>query len=146
MVILSVSRHQPDHQFLEASAAACNGEVARAADLSGALGVLRRREIAVVVFDHDWMPGNWRDMLVYLQEQPNPAALIVTSRLADDRLWAEALNLGAWGVLAKPFDRTEVTRSIELAYQHWQSTLAARGENSAIAEGPLTRRTGLPSC
>ena len=126
LVILSVSRHQPDHQFLEASVEAYNVELARAVDLPGAFGVLGRREVSVVVFDHDSMPGTWRDMLAHLQEQPNPAALVVTSRLADERLWAEALNLGAWDVLVKPFDRTEVTRSIEQAVRHWQTTLDSR--------------------
>jgi hypothetical protein len=39
----------------------------------------------------------------------------VTSRLADERLWAEALNLGAWDVLAKPFDADEVIRIGKIA-------------------------------
>jgi FixJ family two-component response regulator len=46
--------------------------------------------------------------------------MIVTSRLADDRLWAEALNLGVYDVLAKPFDRTELIRSVRLAWEHWR--------------------------
>jgi DNA-binding NtrC family response regulator len=45
--------------------------------------------------------------------------LIVTSRLADDRLWAEALNLGAYDVIAKPFDASEVVRIAGLACAHW---------------------------
>jgi len=45
--------------------------------------------------------------------------LIVTSRLADECLWAEALNIGAYDVLAKPFDRNEVRRSESLACLHW---------------------------
>jgi DNA-binding response OmpR family regulator len=44
----------------------------------------------------------------------------VTSRHADDRLWAEALNLGAWDVLAKPFDPGEVVRVVNLACLCWQ--------------------------
>ena len=125
MVVLSVSQLQSDHQFLEASAAACNFELARAVDLKAALFILDRCEVSVVVFDHDLRSGNWRDMLQHLQERANPAALVLTSRLADERLWAEALNLGAWDVLAKPFDRGEVTLSIDRACQHWQSTVAS---------------------
>ena len=125
MVVLSVSQTQSDHQFLEASAASCNCELARAIDLKAALLELDRREVSVVVFDQDLRPGSWREMLSHLQEQRRPAAMIVTSRLSDERLWAEALNLGAWDVLAKPFDRCEVTLSIERALQHWQSSFAA---------------------
>jgi FixJ family two-component response regulator len=49
----------------------------------------------------------------------NAPSLIVTSRLADDRLWAEALNLGAYDVLAKPFERLELVRSVSSAWLHW---------------------------
>jgi DNA-binding response OmpR family regulator len=49
-----------------------------------------------------------------------PPVLIVTSRVADDYLWVEALNLGAYDVLAKPFDLTEVTRILSSAWLHWQ--------------------------
>ncbi len=59
-------------------------------------------------------------MLNHLSLFPDPPLLIVTSRLADERLWAEALNLGAWDVLAKPFDADEVIRIVTIACQHWQ--------------------------
>jgi DNA-binding response OmpR family regulator len=59
-------------------------------------------------------------MLDHLTLLPDPPLLIVTSRLADERLWAEALNLGAWDVLAKPFDADEVIRIIGIACQHWE--------------------------
>ena len=59
-------------------------------------------------------------MLDHISLLPDPPLLIVTSRLADERLWAEALNLGAWDVLAKPFDADEVIRIVSIAWQHWQ--------------------------
>ena len=43
----------------------------------------------------------------------------MTSRLADDRLWSEALNLGAYDVLAKPYDPDEVLRVLDLAWIRW---------------------------
>ena len=46
---------------------------------------------------------------------PRPPLQIVTSRLANDRLWAEALNLGAYDVLPRPFDPAEVLRSVGMA-------------------------------
>jgi FixJ family two-component response regulator len=60
--------------------------------------------------------------------------LIVASRLADDHLWAEALNLGAWDVLAKPFDRREVFRSVKSAWQHWHNRI----QTSALAMKVMT--------
>jgi hypothetical protein len=45
---------------------------------------------------------------------------IVVSRLADEQLWAEALNLGDWDVLATPFDRSESIRSVASGWRHWK--------------------------
>jgi len=56
---------------------------------------------------------------------PSPPLLIVSSRLADERLWAEALNLGAWDVLAKPFDKREVIRAVTSAWLHWTGRFSA---------------------
>jgi hypothetical protein len=82
--------------------------------------VLREQSIPIVLCEDDMLPGTWREMLEHTAVLPDPPLLIVTSRLADERLWAEALNLGAYDVLAKPFDATEVVRILSLAWQHWQ--------------------------
>jgi len=58
-------------------------------------------------------------VLEHLNALPKAPSLIVSSTLADEHLWAEVLNLGAWDVLAKPFDRFEVIRSVKLAWDHW---------------------------
>ena len=58
-------------------------------------------------------------MLEQVTILPDPPSVIVTSRLADDRLWAEVLNLGAYDVLAKPFDRTEAIRAVGAAWRAW---------------------------
>lgn len=63
--------------------------------------------------------GSWKDLLHRL---PSPGHLIVTSNNADDRLWAEVLNLGAYDVLAKPFRSTEVFRTVGIAWRHSVST------------------------
>jgi len=60
-----------------------------------------------------------RDVLEQVTILPDPPSFIVTSRLADERLWAEALNLGAYDVLAKPFDSTEAMRVVGAAWRAW---------------------------
>ena len=81
------------------------------------------------------LPGTWRDMLERIGRLPQPPFLIVTSRLADGHLWAEALNLGAYDVLAKPFDRNEVVRIVSLAWLHWkdQCETSPQAENMWMA-------------
>src|SRR5580698_11134258 len=88
--------------------------------LASSVSILGETPIAIVVCESELLPGTWREVLEHLLVLPDPPLLIVTSRLADERLWAEALNLGAYDVLAKPFDRTEVVRSVSLARLHWQ--------------------------
>ncbi|HVP48779.1 MAG TPA: response regulator [Bryobacteraceae bacterium] len=98
--------------------------------LAAALAALRERQFEVVVCERDLQPGSWKDVLDQVTILPDPPPLIVTSRLADERLWAEALNLGAYDVLAKPFDRTEATRVVGAAWRTWgrPTRLPARRE------------------
>jgi DNA-binding response OmpR family regulator len=58
----------------------------------------------------------------------NPPDLIVASRLADEYLWAEVLNLGGYDVLAKPFNAEEVRRVVGLACEHHQERQIRRAD------------------
>ena len=71
---------------------------------------------------------------MHIQSLPNAPSLIVASRLADDRLWGEALNLGAWDVLAKPFDPTEVIRSLHSAWRRWHDQIHMRATGATMME------------
>lgn len=84
-----------------------------------AVSVLEHDEIAILLCDSDSKSDLWRELLLKCENLKHPPCLIVTSREADERLWAEALNLGAYDVLAKPFDVTEVTRTLSRAVRHW---------------------------
>jgi FixJ family two-component response regulator len=84
----------------------------------------------VVLCETDVLPGTWRDLLEQVTRVPNAPAVIVSSRLADDRLWAEALNLGAWDVLARPFVKSEVVQAVSAAWRHWWN----RQERPALAD------------
>lgn len=117
--VLSVSPHEHDHAALQSIVDHSSWLLLKADSLSSAFFLLGKHDISVVLCERDLRPGAWTDLLDGICDIPRPPSLIVTSRLADDRLWAEALNLGAWDVLAKPFDRMEVLRSIKVAWQHW---------------------------
>ena len=78
------------------------------------LALLEKQEITVLLCEQNLLPGTWRDVLEHLNAVPQAPPLIVTSKFADDRLGGEALNLGAWDVLAKPFDHIEVIRSVKI--------------------------------
>jgi DNA-binding response OmpR family regulator len=69
---------------------------------------LREAGTCVIFCEHSLPDGSWTRILEVIEDCSAPPLLIVTSRLADDRLWAEVLNLGGFDVLAKPFNEREV--------------------------------------
>src|SRR5690348_9402646 len=80
---------------------------------------LRRSTAGVVISDSHLSDGCcWKDLLTGMKDLRDPPPLIVADRLADERLWAEVLNLGAYDLLAKPFDAKEVLHAVASACRH----------------------------
>ena len=128
VTVLSVSPAPDDHAWLRqifsksgwAEYTHSQWSLTTSRTLESAVAALRRSTIPIVLCEADLLPGTWREMLEALRHVSNLPLLIVTSRLADEHLWAEALNLGAYDVLAKPFDENEVVRVVSLAWLHWK--------------------------
>lgn len=116
--ILSVSPYADDHGALVDILQPW--PLYRAATLPAAMQLRSRHQISVVVCERDLPPYSWKDLLGAVAALPKPPLVIVTSRHADDHLWAEALNLGAHDVLAKPYDPAEVLRTVRSAVLHWR--------------------------
>jgi DNA-binding NtrC family response regulator len=91
------------------------------------LDLIRRNHqgIRVVICEQCLADGDWKCVLAGLGNAPIRANLIVSSRLADARLWAEVLNLGAFDlILGEPFRPEEVLRVTESAWRNSASTVA----------------------
>lgn len=114
--------------------------VVRHARPEPALTELKENRIPIVLCENDVLRDSWRGLLVELAKFPDPPLLIVTSRLADERLWAEALNLGAWDVLATPLDGEEVHRTLNSAWLHWAN------RHQPAAKAAREGRRGHTSC
>ena len=95
--------------------ASCPLTVLHSPDCGRALPHLTESMISVVICDALLTDGCWKDLLAYIGQVGAPSVLVVTSKLADESLWAEVLNLGGYDVLAQPFDREEVTRVVRSA-------------------------------
>jgi len=95
-------------------------EIREAATFREAVGILDSQSVGVAICDTEIADGEWQVLLANLQDRANPPSLIVSSRLADERLWAEVLNLGAYDVLVQPFDRGEVLRVARMAWMSWR--------------------------
>jgi DNA-binding response OmpR family regulator len=120
IALLSVSPIQDDHDSLASVLGCDQWKIHNALSLQSALVFLRVHVVPLVVCEHDLSPGTWTQLLDEIRLLAIPPILVMTCRLADDHLWAEALNVGAYDVLAKPFDRTEVTRTLSSAWLRWQ--------------------------
>src|ERR1039457_5588056 len=71
---------------------------------------LHQQEYEVILTEADLPDGKWLDVLHLARECPRETEVIVTDPQADARFWAEALNLGAYDLLAQPFYEPEVRR------------------------------------
>jgi DNA-binding NtrC family response regulator len=71
---------------------------------------LHQQEYEVILTEAALPDGKWLDVLRLVRECPRETEVIVTDPQADASFWAEALNLGAYDLLAQPFYEPEVRR------------------------------------
>lgn len=81
---------------------------------------LKPRWSGVILTETCLPDGTWQDILSLANAVCPDAQIVVTSRLADEHLWAEVLNRGAFDLLAQPLDATEVIRVGTSAWMHSQ--------------------------
>jgi len=81
-----------------------------AGSLQQARAKLQEEEYDVILTEAALPDGKWLDVLHLARECPLEIEVIVTDPQADACFWAEALNLGAYDLLAQPFYEPEVRR------------------------------------
>ena len=103
---------------------------------------LSRAPVGVVITEASLSDGHcWKDLLNEIQKMGDPPPLIVADRLANDRLWAEVLNLGGYDLLVKPLDAREVLHAVTTACRRCEDEQAM-----AVRRKPATpaKRSGVP--
>jgi two-component system, NtrC family, response regulator PilR len=113
--ILYLSGHQEDARRLAQMLHSLPLSLDHAGSLRQARAELHRNHYQVVLTEAALPDGNWLDALHLARECPTPLEVIVTDAQADARLWTEALNLGAYDLLAQPFYEPEVRRILHNA-------------------------------
>jgi CheY-like chemotaxis protein len=127
--VLAVTPFKADHDALGGMLPASEWTLHSARSVTSAMAQLKKLTLLpVVLCDSDVSPGSWREMLEHVLGMNRPPFMIVASRFADEQLWAEALNLGAFDVLAKPFHPTEVERTLASAWRRWCRSSDTRTE------------------
>lgn len=122
VTVLTVSDAGEDRDSLRTILNHSNWTIHEALGCGEAATALRRHRVAVVLCDDTLPDGNWKRVLRELETASEAPLLIVTARNADDRLWAEVLNEGAYDLIPKPYDRKEVIRVVSTAWLHWKDT------------------------
>jgi CheY-like chemotaxis protein len=133
--VLSVSPFPDDPDAVERILHPPQWNVHKARTLKSAMAVFKRNRPPLIVCECNLGQETWRELLAEITLTPEPPLLIVASRLADDYLWAEALNLGAYDVLAKPFDQAELTRTLTSAWLHWLGQQGAARPSALSSAG-----------
>ncbi len=108
--ILFLSGHREDALRLSQMLRALPMMLDHVATLEQARAKLRQYQYDVILTEAALPDGNWLDVLHLTREMPQEVEVIVTDPQADARFWAEALNLGAYDLLAQPFYEPEVRR------------------------------------
>ena len=86
-----------------------------AGSLQQASARLQQNAYEVVLTEAVLPDGNWLNVLQLAHDCPVEPRVIVTDPRADARLWAEALNLGAYDLVVQPFYGPEVRRILSNA-------------------------------
>jgi DNA-binding NtrC family response regulator len=115
-VALLISPVEEDHNTLQQLFKQHGWNLHATESLDSALAFLREKAVSVVITERDLEVRNWKDVLKAMHGLRKPPLIIIISRLADNTLWAEALNLGVYDVLAKPLVQAEVVRVLTSAW------------------------------
>jgi DNA-binding NtrC family response regulator len=137
-LVLLISPDAEDAVFMREIASSLGCRLESASDWHEAELALQRDVFRVVIAERDLHDGNWRDVLSCLERYSYNPLLVVVSRLADERLWAEVLNLGGFDVLAKPFAQEEANRVIDYALISWKQR-SERERRASIRDSEARR-------
>ena len=108
--ILFVSGHPEDARRLSRMLRSLSISVDHVETLQQAHAKLQQDDYGVILTEAALPDGTWPDALHLARQCPQEPEVIVTDPQADGRFWAEALNLGAYDLLAQPFYEPEVRR------------------------------------
>jgi DNA-binding NtrC family response regulator len=120
--ILFLSGRQNDSRLLSQMLHGLPVIIDSAESLQEAATRLSQHEYQLILTEASVPDGTWLDVLHLVRSCPHEVQVLVTSPHADAALWAEALNLGVYDVLAQPFYEQEVRRILTNACEHRSRT------------------------
>jgi DNA-binding response OmpR family regulator len=104
-----------------------------ARDRRHSLECLAKNQVQVVIAESELPAWNWKRILSDLRRLSPTPQLVVTSRTADDYLWAEVLNVGGYDVLPQPLERDEVERVVASARRHYDTQRRSMTRSAVVS-------------
>lgn len=130
---LVIAADERDRLFVTAALEASGWKLRFVRDAFEAGAALAAESIPVVIMDGDAQVPSWRDLLARLSGT-EPARIIIFFRQADERLWAEVFNLGAYDLLPKPLNLDELTWVARSALSE-RNACADSAASAVVVEG-----------
>jgi|SRR5947209_4935331 len=116
-----VSPFADDHRALRTILSRWNGKLDCVSNMEEARSwMIQHGPPSIMICERDLPEGSWKLLFQETELLPRPPKFIVASRLADDYLWSEVLNLGGHDVLSTPFEPREVAYVVRGAWESWQ--------------------------
>jgi DNA-binding response OmpR family regulator len=134
--LLSVSVFEDDHAGLRRILSGANWQVVGASTTKDAKALLLANQMPLVICAASVCDSEWKSWVVETCQLPEAPKLIISSRLACESLWTEALDLGCYDVLSWPYVASEVLRVVSLAWHRWKwDCVPPRGALKAASFG-----------
>jgi DNA-binding NtrC family response regulator len=122
--VLHLSPWEEDRRRLERIFENTNWKLTSADSLRDACAVLRRTMIPVLLTDTRLPDATWQDIVQSVSRYEPAPRIIATYRFAESDRVDSLLATGAYDVIAKPLDVTEVVQSISFAWMRWRKDWA----------------------
>ena len=135
--ILVVTPDRADAEVIQSAAAEQSADTIVAQTYREALGAAAKKTIPLIFSEQGLPDGNWKDLLSRILVDPEPPRLVVMAEPSDQALWAEAISLGAYDVIAKPVDMREAEHVIAAALLMTRQTAQGRAKPTDL---PAVRR------
>lgn len=123
--MVAAFRSENDRRELERIIGPCQWKLIWTPTCASAIEAVQQSVAPIIISGRTFIDGGWRDIWNRLRTRLNPPMYILASRLADEALWAEVLNLGGYNLLLKPFRAEEVIRTVHGALMSWKAAQPA---------------------
>ena len=116
--VVLLTPHPADVEVMTSAFSRTQVRLHHASTVPQALGLLETTQSLVLVVEDEFSDGDWVQMLDLLAVRHPLVAMVVCSQRADERLWAEVINRGAFDLVNRPFYGPELIRILETAHSY----------------------------